>query len=217
MSVDVPANVPAAPAAPAAPPVDPPVNAPAAPVENAPAVPVDVPADPPANDAPKWDGDFDADRAARLVANLRAEVADYKTKFSAANEKITAFEQAQMTDIEKASKRAEDAETALREMTRRAAVADALRKHGLSDDDAEWLTGDTAEEIDARAARVAERMGSKPTPGKSAGVPPTLPIPGNGGEPAGTNQLTLEEFNALSPRARMEAYRAGRARDIGGR
>lgn len=189
-------------------------DAPAVPADNVPAVPADT-GTTPVDNAPKWEGDFDPERAARLVANLRGDNDALKAKFTEAQAKLTEYEQAQMSDMEKLTARATAAESELANLTRKLAVADALRKHGLSDDDAEWLTGDTAEEIDARAAKLAARGGSKPA--EDNPLPPTLPVPGNGTDPASVAQLTRAQFEALSPADQLAAYREGRTRNIGGK
>lgn len=191
---------------------------PDAPNTDAPVVPADTPPPataPPADAGPKWDGAFDPDRAARLVANLRDESAGYKSALSEVQAKLAEFETAQMSEAEKLAQRATTAEGELKALRRDKAVSDALRKHALTDDDAEFLTGETAEEIDAKAAKYAARAGSKPAQDETP--PHLLPVPGNGTDPSATRQLSREEIAGMSNADLMTAYRAGRMRDIGGK
>lgn len=185
---------------------------PAAPEGTAPSAPAPTA---PVGSAPKWDGDFDPERAARLVENLRTEVEGLKAKNTEATAKLSEYEQAQMSEAEKAAQRAASAEAELAKVRRELAVSAAIRKHGLSDDDAEWLSGETAEEIDAKAAKLAQRLPAKPA--ETAPLPATLPVPGHGGDPAATRQLTREEVAGMSSAELLAAYRAGRMREIGGK
>lgn len=186
-----PAPAPAAPAAPA--------PAPAAPAETAPA------------NAPKWDGDFDPARAAQLVANLREEIKGLKDKYGDAQAKLTEYQQSNMSDAEKIAARVQAAESELATLRREKAVSDALRTHSLSDAAAKLLTGTSPEEINEQAAALAALIPAK----QAEGLPPTLPVPGNGSDPSAVSQLTREQFDALSPAERMAAYRAGRIAGLG--
>lgn len=186
-----------------------------APNTDAPAVPADGGATPPADAAPKWEGDFDPERAARLIANVREEAKGYKSALSEVQTKLAAFEQAQLSEAEKLAQRASTAETELSKARRELAVRDALTDHGLPKSAARFLTGETAEEIADAAKAFAELSGAKPA--DTNALPPTLPIPGNGSDPAAVSQLTREDAEKLSPAQLMEAYRAGRLRNIGGR
>jgi hypothetical protein len=191
-----------APAAPAAP----------APAPAAPAAPAPAPAAP-AGNAPEWDGPFDADRAARLIANLREENKGLKTQYGDAQAKLTRYEQSSMSEAEQLAARVQSTERELETLRREKAVSDAMRTHKLSDDLAELLTGKTADEISAQAAKLAAHVTAKPA--DASALPSTLPVPGNGGDPAAVSQLTLEQFNAMSPADQMAAYRAGRLRNLG--
>lgn len=119
------------------------------------------PADETKGKAPEFDGDFDAEKATRLVANLREEVATLKGERDSLKTERDEFKAAaEKTGTERddalaaAVKRAEDAERTL-----------AISKHNLPDDVveefADYLTG-TPEEVDAKAARLAARLAPKP-------------------------------------------------------
>jgi hypothetical protein len=196
-----------------------------APNTDAPAVPASAPADtpapadagaPPADSAPKWDGEFDAERAAKLIANLRDEAKGYKSQLSEVQTKLSQHEQAQMTELEKAVQRATSAETELSKVRREKAVSEALRDHGLPKSAARFISGETAEEI-TEAAKAFAELSNAAAPPEGDTLPPTLPIPGNGSDPSAVRQLTREEAEKLPPAQLLEAYRAGRLRSIGGR
>ncbi|MBB6400510.1 hypothetical protein BKA00_007424 [Actinomadura coerulea] len=147
------------------------------------------------------------------MENLRGDVQSTKDALAAAQAKVAQYEQAQMSDQEKTAQALSATETQLAETYRELA---ALR-HSLPADLAEFLTATKPEEIDAQAKRLAERIPAQPSTASAPTLPPTLPVPGNGSDPAATGQLTREQFDALTPPQRMAAYREGRTRDIGGR
>lgn len=105
---------------------------------------------------PPWGDDFDAERAWTLIQNLRGDVETVKTERDEARQER---DDAKAADPEAADKltaaetRAKTAETSL--WTERA-----LRKHSIDEDLVDFLTGDTEEEILAKAERLAGR--SKP-------------------------------------------------------
>lgn len=103
-----------------------------------------------------FEGDFDAPRAQALITKLREELKEAKAATAAETEKAQA-----------ASKALAKAEAAAKEAVERAGKAErdlmvekAVRKHDLDDDVIEFLTGETAEEIDAKAEKLA-RFGAK--------------------------------------------------------
>ena len=122
-------------------------------------------------DTKPWGDDFDEAKAWTLIQNLRAdktrltdsltterqarEVADTAAKSSDTDGKIAAA----------AEKRATTAERSLY-------VERALRKHAIDEDLVDFLTGDTEEEILARAERLAKVSSPKPEGGKPAGDKP---------------------------------------------
>jgi len=157
--------------------------------------------------APKWEGEFDPDKAARLVANLRTEVKDYKSKLMEAQQRLTEYERAQMSEHERIAAEAQDAREQLLATRRELA----LLKYKLPAEAEEWLTGSTAEEIDSRAQKLAAMFGTatqQKEPEKQ--LPPTLPVPGNGDAPmGGKSQITEADLDKMSP------YEIVRAREEG--
>jgi len=175
----------------------------------APADPAPAPASEPtpanAEGAPQWDGDFDPERAARLVANLRAENKAHKDALAAAQAKIAEFETAQMSDREKLEQRAATAETELTKALRMLAVRDL----GLDKELAQFITGTTAEEIEAQAKTLAARLApATPEPPRK----PTLaPVAGNGAETGDTSDpITREDLKRMTPDDIVAARKAGR-------
>ena len=131
--------------------------------------------------APKWDGDFDPERAAKLVANLRSEKAELKRELDELKKALGEKEEAGKSETQKLLERAEKAEKELAQLRTQSFIASALREHGLSDDLAEFVSGGTEEEIKAKVAKLAEKLGPKPTvPGK----PRAKLVPGEGSEAA---------------------------------
>lgn len=108
-----------------------------------------------------------------------------KTELAAARTKVQQFEDANRSDLERATG-ARDSEKARADN----AEAEAARlrsalKHGLSVDDLDLLGNGTADEIEARAARLAERLGSSTTPPPAPPTPPASRHQGKDGEVKG--------------------------------
>jgi hypothetical protein len=87
-----------------------------------------------------------AERDARKAAEKQA------AEFKAQLDKI---EQANLSELEKAQQRAEAAEKALEAKESEALRLSIAAKHGLTGDAAELLYGNTPEELESRAARIA--------------------------------------------------------------
>jgi septal ring factor EnvC (AmiA/AmiB activator) len=153
---------------------------PVAPEGTTPPVAPTAPTAPDAGKAPTFTGEFDQARAERLVENLRSELADTKAK-------LKTREDAEKSDLQKLQERAEVAEKALAEATKKAAHATAkaaaAAAHKLPEDLHEFLTGETPEELTAQAKKLAERFGLSPATGETApqaGRPQPRLVPGQG-------------------------------------
>lgn len=100
--------------------------------------------------------------------------------------RLDEIEAANLSDLERAQKQAQEAQEAAAKAT-----ADALRfrvaaKHGITDEDADlFLTGTDAETLERQAARLVERTPTAPKPDPSQG--------GRGGAPKGS---TADQFAA---------------------
>lgn len=106
--------------------------------------------------APKWDGDFDPDRAAKLVANLRSDLEAAKTELKTAKESLGEKEEAEKTEFQRIQERAEAAEKAAAESRMELLRLRVAKEHNLPDDLMEFLTGDSEEDLAAKAERLAE-------------------------------------------------------------
>lgn len=114
-----------------------------------------------------------AERKARQAAEK--EAADFR-------QRLESIEQANLSDLEKAQKRAEVAEKALQAKESEALRLTIAAKHGLTGDAAELLYGNDEAELEARAVRIAALT-------KSPGVPI---IPGQGKVPETTANPAAE-------------------------
>jgi hypothetical protein len=118
-------------------------------VPTEPVTPPVEPTVPPAD--PEFDGDFDEERAKTLIGKLRAEKAaaanardEYKTK-------VDAFEASQLSEQEKRDRELAAAKDELAKTRREAA----LTRYKLPETALVFLTGETAEAIEAQAASLA--------------------------------------------------------------
>ncbi|MFI7069555.1 hypothetical protein [Micromonospora sediminicola] len=115
---------------------------------------------------PEFDGPYDEDRAKRLIANLRADLAREKAKRPAsADDDLRARVEAMSAELEKSRKDAIEA-------AKRAAVADAQVPAHL----AGYVTGSTPEEIKASAEKVAADFLAGQSPAEEDPLP-GLPKP----------------------------------------
>jgi len=159
-----------APAQPQADPGQAPAGAPAGQEVGAPDAPAET---------PPWGTDFDAERAWKLVQNLRADKERAAQERDTFRQKATEYETAQMTEAEKAAAALAEAQKTAETSTTEVLRLRALVKHGLDEEDLDLLGSGTAEEIDARAARLAARSSAPKTP---AGRKPQERLRG-GGDP----------------------------------
>jgi hypothetical protein len=120
---------------------------------------------------------LDAERAARKAAEKAAADALAKVK---------EFEEAQLSDAEKLTKRAEDAEKTASDATSRLARIEAAAKAGLPFDAADRLKGSTPEELEADAVALKALLGD------GTGTTPPGPLDG-GAKPPAPKQGSLDE------------------------
>lgn len=121
------------------------------------------PANAPADKTVEFDGPFDEERAKRRIAAMADDKAKLQARLAEFEKKEKEREDAEKSDLQKALERAEAAEKriAAREAAdeHRKLVKAALKDANLSDDDAAFLTGSTAEELAASAKALAARLG----------------------------------------------------------
>lgn len=127
--------------------------------------------------APEFEGEFDADRAKRLVANLRAEVAKLEGDLASVTTERDALKAEAdnkadegKSEAEKAAQRAAAAEKAAEEARRELWVERALRKHPEAADLADLIKGDDEDAVLAIAERLAKR--GKPADDEDKGNEP---------------------------------------------
>jgi hypothetical protein len=110
------------------------------------------------------------------VAKLRKEAADYRMKVKELRplaDKARELEESQKSEVEKATARAAEAEARAAALERSAARDRIAREKGLADF-AEFLTGDTDDDITAAADRLAALI-----PPRAPGRPVETLQPGN--------------------------------------
>jgi len=120
----------------------------------------------------------------------RAEQAPNERDLAELRRKAGEFDrhqQAQMTELEREQARAADLQSKLDGYERAEARRAAARKAGLSADDAEFVVGDTPEEMEQSATRLKQRLGTAGTAGHA-----TSHDQGTRGGRAGGNQSKAE-------------------------
>jgi hypothetical protein len=127
---------------------------------------------------PPWGDDFDPARAWRLIENLRTEVDGLKTDRDSTRSKLKEREDAEKSDSERATSRASEAEARAAKAERTLLIERATRKHNLPEDVVEFLTGDTEEEINAKAERLAALGGGPKATSETEEPKPTTDLPG---------------------------------------
>ena len=143
-----------------------------------------------------WGDDFDAEKAWKLVQNLRGEVADLKTAKADAEKERDALKTAKdaaadegKTELQKLQERLEQIEKDSKAKDRDLALQKVLRKHPELEEYADLLTGDTEEELTAKAERLAkigkkdgEEGDNKPDAVELPGKPKPNLLPGHSAE-----------------------------------
>jgi hypothetical protein len=97
------------------------------------------------------DKDFDAEKAWKLITNLRGDVDKQKKRGDELATKVKEHEDATKSDSEKLAERTTDAETRADAATREAARLRIAIKKGLTETQAKRLVGDTEEDLEKDA------------------------------------------------------------------
>jgi hypothetical protein len=146
-----------------------------------------------------WGDDFDAEKAWRLVQNLRAEVTGLKTerdnlKTERDNLKVEKenADSEGKSELQKLQDRIDGLEKAAKDKDRDVALQKVLRKHPELEEFADLISGETEDELMSKAERLA-KIG-KPADGENAdkdgdqkpaelpGTPKPNLVPGHGGD-----------------------------------
>ncbi|WNO26026.1 scaffolding protein [Arthrobacter phage Wildwest] len=138
-----------------------------------------------------WGDDFDAERAWKLVQNLRSERDTLKTErdgLKTERDALVTERDGLKTELQT---KTEEVERTTKETARELALQKVLRKHPELEDFADLLTGDTEEELASKAERLAAigKPKEPAEPGEQKPDEPELPgkptpnlTPGHGGE-----------------------------------
>lgn len=115
---------------------------------------------------------LDAERTARKAAEKSA---------AALKARLDEIEQANLTELEKAQKAAAEAQAALADVTRQNLVNRVALAKGVPADLAEFLTGDTEDEVAAKADLLLSRLNAPTTPRPDPSqASAALPLNGDG-------------------------------------
>ncbi|MFE9865877.1 hypothetical protein ACFYPZ_24585 [Streptomyces sp. NPDC005506] len=183
--------------------------------------------------APKFEGEFDPAKAARLVENLRTQVEEEKTKRTEMETKFSSFmdnftklfggEEKQLTP-EQIAQKAQESDQQARQATVKLAVFQTAGKHG-ADADALLDSASFASAIskldpaaDTFAANVESAIKKAVEGNPRLKSQTTPPVPAKGGfdmnnGTAGKRQLTAAEVAKLSPEELVKAREDGLLKD----
>lgn len=130
--------------------------------EQTPETPVPVtPAEQPQGDpAPKPLGP----NGEKALAEERAQRKAAEKQATEFKKRLDALEQANLTEVEKAQRTAQDAQTQLAELTRQNLRNKVALEKGVPADLVDFLTGDNEEEITAKADLLLKRIGAPTNP-----------------------------------------------------
>lgn len=125
---------------------------------------------------------------------------------AAAAKKLEEIEAAQLSETERLTKRAEEAEKKAAELATRTLKSEVAAAKGVP---AELLTGSTQEELEASAEALLKFKGPDTTSDFGAGRVGTTDI-GDGK----TEQISREQLKKMTPQEIVEAKKAGRLDDV---
>lgn len=155
------------------------------------------PADPPKDDKPDVD-DLLGDAGKKAIAAERRQAAAEKKRADELAARLKAFEDAQLSEQEKAAKRAAEAEDRASKAEKRAMRFEAAQKAGLDLSLAGRLQGETAEELEADAKSLLTLVGTKTAP---------KPDPSQGSRPAGKDTEVKAQVDTQLARLAPELKR----------
>lgn len=179
---------------------------------------------------PKFEGEYDPDKAARLVTNLRSEVETERTKRTELETKFTAFmdnfaklfggDSKQELTPEQITQKAQESDQQAREATTKLAVFQVAGKHGADPeallDSASFVRAvgklDPAADTFAANVESAIKAAVEKSPRLKAGTTPAVPAKGGfdmTGSSNGKRQLTAAEVAKLSPEQIVKAREDG--------
>lgn len=154
---------------------------------------------PAGGETPPWERDgqsFDPARAWNLIQSLRGENGTVKAERDQYKGKVTDAERAAMTDLQRAQTERDEALQASTTTAGELARVRAAMKYGLTEEDLDFLSGVKPDEVDGRAAALAQRLGIE-APGGGQRPPTNRPTENlrGGGDP--TNQTQAVDVAKL--------------------
>jgi hypothetical protein len=108
---------------------------------------------------PVFDGPFDEARAARLVTNLRTELAQLKSERDTYKSKVTEREDAEKTELQKLQDRLAAAERERDEIRSERLVAKIAAEYKIDDELLDFIRAGSEDEIKAKAEKLAAKLG----------------------------------------------------------
>lgn len=145
------------------------------------AAPATAETPPVTENAPTFEGEFDAEKAAALVANVRTENKALKDRLKAFEDAKKAADEAEMTEAQKAMARAEAAEARLAAIETESLRAKVAAAHNLPADAVAYLTGADEAAMTAQAEGLAKL--TAPAAPELPGRPTARLVPGHSGSP----------------------------------
>lgn len=157
----------------------------------------------PAPDTTPDTASTDTDDLAKWKAMARKHEAQAKANAEAAR-RLAELEDAQKTETQRLVERAEKAERELLEARTTALIARAAKKYGIPDELTDFLSGAASEEdIEAKAARLAESIAAAKTPADDIpGKPKPRLVPGQGADASAEDV----DVQAIAARIRSTTY-----------
>lgn len=151
--------------------------------------------------APPWgsEEDFNPEKAWKLIQGLRGDKESLTADRDKYKQAHDAAETAKLSDIERANRERDDALSSASQNGVELARLRAAIKYGLDEDDLEFVGGNTPEEIDTSAKKLADRLGQQQATTSTTRTRPTERLRG-GGEPDSDPAPDLSKIAAEIPR-----------------
>lgn len=151
-------------------------------------------------ETPPWGDDFDPARAWKTIQTLREKEKRLQDFERAQRER----EDAEKTEAQRLADRLAEAESAAKSARTDLLRERALRSFAIPEDLAGFLTGDTEEEIQAKAEALAKYAGAKAPGAEVPGKPKPRLVPGSGAPDSAS--ADPEDPAALAAKIRASLY-----------
>lgn len=166
--------------------------------------------------APKWDGDFDPERAAKLVENLRREKDTIKSTLDQVKAQLKEREDAEKSEAQKLAEAKEAAEKELSELRHQLTLNKVAKEHGIPDELVEFLGSGDEETLSERAKKLSEKLSAKAETGGTPEIPgkPAPKLTPGHAESATDGQLTRDDIKTMTPEQINKAMADGRLNSL---